>query len=863
MMEPERSLATVLFTDIVGSTERASELGDREWRALLKKHHAVVRRKLRRYRGREGATTGDGFLAVFDRPERAIACACAIRDALHELGLEVRAGLHLGGVEVIEKTVGGIAVHIANRVAAQAGAGEVLVSSTVHDAVEGSGFGFEDRGLHTLKGVRGEWRLYVVTSLPARADELFRVPWLPRFAAGRSILLGAAAFVMLFIVAGLYIGVCDGDLNGPPGGPGDPPPPGPGIAVLPFSVNDASLDRLREAMVDLLSTNLDGAGGLRAIDTRTVLACWREEVDDSQAPDFRTKAMEVARCTDARYALVGSMVSSGPGIRITANVYDAPGGVGLGAVQVEGSSSPDSVFTLADRLSVKVLTILNRGDPPKEPPTESPTAYKAYLEGEALFRRSDFKGAIAAYNRAVDADSTFALALYRLADAQGWKEDLWSDVTSPYLERAARFADRLPEREELLLRAGLTLGQGRLEGIELARQAVKRYPDEPEAWYLLGDAFYHLGAQALIGQGVSDQPLSRAVKLDPSLTPAYIHLIHNAFYGADSARAADLVERYGRFAGGSEFDHANRLAFELAFSEARAGVPARAVLDTLEVRTLEPLAKNLTHPRFRPMQEEVFNAVRRRFDTSEGPLATVALCWNHLLRGKMHALLADLDDPLMPAWFRTKCLYSASFVGMPVPVERLERELALGKDGAPPDLKEFYAGAYAADRGRWADHATVQARMEKAAEEARTGGDSTAVRLFEGAAQALDGYALWRRGNPDRAFPLLEAAQKRATGIGLVEANVNEQIRLWLGKLCLETGRHQEAETYFNSFFSSFGLDFLAAYELARMHAELGEDEKARRDYEFFIEAWRDADPELQPMVEEARRAAARLGTAR
>jgi pimeloyl-ACP methyl ester carboxylesterase len=155
-------LATVLFTDLVGSTAKAVELGDRGWRDLLEQHHARTRAELSRFRGVELDTAGDGFFARFDGPARAIRCACAVRDAVTDLGLEVRAGLHTGECEVLDGKVAGLAVSIGARVAAQAGPGEVLVSQTVKDLVAGSGIAFEDRGEAELKGVPGEWRLYSV-----------------------------------------------------------------------------------------------------------------------------------------------------------------------------------------------------------------------------------------------------------------------------------------------------------------------------------------------------------------------------------------------------------------------------------------------------------------------------------------------------------------------------------------------------------------------------------------------------------------------------------------------------------------------------------------------------------------------------
>jgi len=158
--EPDRVLATVLFTDIVGSTERVAELGDRSWRELLSTHDAAVRRELERFRGREVDTAGDGFLAAFDGPARAVRCALTAGDAVRQLGVEIRAGIHTGECELDGPKIRGIAVHTGARIASLAGPGEVLVSQTVKDLVAGSGLAFDDRGVHALKGVPGEWRVY-------------------------------------------------------------------------------------------------------------------------------------------------------------------------------------------------------------------------------------------------------------------------------------------------------------------------------------------------------------------------------------------------------------------------------------------------------------------------------------------------------------------------------------------------------------------------------------------------------------------------------------------------------------------------------------------------------------------------------
>jgi class 3 adenylate cyclase len=165
----DRVLATVLFTDIVGSTERAATIGDRDWRELLERHHRLLRAALDRYGGREVHTAGDGFLATFDSPRRAIECASAAGEAIRSIGLEIRAGVHTGEVELSGGDVQGIAVHIGARIAGLAGAGEVFVSSTVKDLVAGSGIEFDERGEHALKGVPGEWRVFAV-SAPRAVD---------------------------------------------------------------------------------------------------------------------------------------------------------------------------------------------------------------------------------------------------------------------------------------------------------------------------------------------------------------------------------------------------------------------------------------------------------------------------------------------------------------------------------------------------------------------------------------------------------------------------------------------------------------------------------------------------------------------
>jgi class 3 adenylate cyclase len=173
--KPGTVLTTLVFTDIVGSSQVAEELGDRRWRELLARHHRIVRNGLREYDGRELDTAGDGVFARFDSPAPAINFAAATADALRELGIEIRAGIHIGECEVFEGKLSGVNVHAAARTMAQAGAGEILVTGSVRDLVRGAGFGFTDRGVHELRGIVGEWPLFAVTSI----EDSHRSPPLP------------------------------------------------------------------------------------------------------------------------------------------------------------------------------------------------------------------------------------------------------------------------------------------------------------------------------------------------------------------------------------------------------------------------------------------------------------------------------------------------------------------------------------------------------------------------------------------------------------------------------------------------------------------------------------------------------------
>ena len=934
-------IATVLFTDIVGSTEHASELGDRRWREVLRAHHAVVREELRRHHGHEIATAGDGFLSVFDSPANALLCAAAIRGAVRDLDLAVRCGIHMGEVEREDGDVGGIAVHIGARVAALAGPNDILVSGTVRDAEAGSDFGFEDRGRHALKGVAGEWPIYALTEIPEhavtshpgvareqgfleRAAEARLVPvvvlyiaasaavlalstllrsalglpdWVPgvtvlllviglavvlatawvqthsvtsdrrargldllgaarsvrrgrvpQLTWGRALAGGAFAFAMLFGVAGLWVVIQDrGRSFAPDEALADA---APGVAVLPFTVQGEGLDVWREGAVDLVSSNIDGAGGLRAIDSRTLLARWHETVDEGERPDLAT-SLDVARRTGARFALLGTAVALGRDLRLTADIYDVASGKSLGQAQVEGA--PDSVYMLVDRLSIEALkTILGRAeDLPRvelaRVTTSSLPALRAYLEGEVLYRKADWPAAVDAYRRAVGADSTFALAWVRLSEAISWLPDdarPEGDAVVP-ANQAARYAARLAEREAVLVRGNQAFIAGSMTMLEPVRSASRRYPDDPELAYLLGEHYAHFYDQLLADEEETARTLDRAIQLDPTFAPYYQHPIEYAFQMDDSARALELLSTFESLAGGTFEARRYRLGATLAWGSDRERAAALATLDTLGDARAAPTFL-LVHPRFQEVELASAEAQHRNGDA-----------FRYVLSNFAAGRLARVDEALregrgLPGpGFVTAVLLSLRQRGLPVDPERLR--LAASADTLFPN--NFFATLLAAEEGRAAE---VRVSLEKARQAQQSqleSGDTLGAARIEGFVQIIEGYTALERGDRERALELLQQGQRQATGWD-ANGGVNYYVRWSIAELLVDLGRGEESIPYYRSLRN----DSYAALELGKVYEALGRREEAKEQYETALAYWREADRELMPKVAEARQRLAGLG---
>jgi DNA-binding SARP family transcriptional activator/TolB-like protein len=678
-----------------------------------------------------------------------------------------------------------------------------------------------------------------------------------------AVMVGAAVLVLLLGIAGLSVRT-----HRPDGALGAPRAPAsgavPGIAVLPFAVQDDSLATWREGLADLVSLDLSGVEGLRPVEGRTLLARWRERVKDGDVPELGT-ALNVAERAGARYAVVGSVIADGPDLLLSAGLHEVAGRRVLGTARSRGPA--DSIFALVDRLTLELLRLILGGEARElarvnlaRVSTASLPALKSYLEGEERFRRSRFQGAAEAYASAVDADSTFALARYRLGLSRRW---FWVDtsgsVPSPLNTEVERFADRLPPHEAAILRAIQLRERDVRAAREVLEEETRRYPDDAETWHELGELYYHSGGQALVSPEAADRAFARAIELDSTFTLPYIHRIEYAVGRGDSAGAARLLGTFARLAPESRYVPWLRLVTEVAFGDPTAH--ATAALDTLGVHDLFWLGLTLRGQRCCwESAERALRKVRERGERRSD--ATRLLFWISLAQGRAGEALGWVDDPFMPEASKGLLLQVLAELGVPIPPARLDATLALDAAESGDALRLFSGGSHAAQRARWQVLRSSLERLRSRAQQLRQTGDSSEAGFTEAVRQALEGYASWRRGERDRALRLLAGSQRQAVGNWRREI-VNARLRWWLGRLLLEMGRPREALPYFESLAgSTTGAAHLADYERARIYERLGQLERAHEAYALFLAPRRHADPLFQPMIREARAALERLALA-
>jgi len=683
----------------------------------------------------------------------------------------------------------------------------------------------------------------VQSRLAARAAagpaEVAALPAPPLEAAGRlftwrnSILGGVLAFSLLFGFAGLYVLIKERALV-PDEAVAEMT--APAIAILPFTVRGEGLEVWSEGMVDVLATALDGVAGMRTISGRTAKAQWDEATAGGALADRET-ALEVATGVGARYAVYGTAIASGAGMRIAADLYDVRTGDVMGHSQVEGPV--DSIFPLVDRISLDVLRMVGSGEGDELPgvdlagaTTTSVEALRAYLEGEAEFRRGAFGRAIEHYTRAVEADSTFAMAFGRLGQAYGWSSG--GSRVGEMRDRAAKYADRLPDRERLLA----TTNQSVLDREVLAelRALVRARPDEAEAWYLLGEIYFHEGSDIPVSVDETERAFERAAELDPGFMPYRIHLVDLAMWmGRDSSHVAARLRDLERLS--TEPQEAS-LLIPLVFGSDSAQRAALAVIDTLPLRQFDGLINGLKHPRYWPVRErylEVGLANAERYvqpgRTSEGMRNRFLnpLTWEPMVNaGQFRKGLARAEEWRQGA----SCyVYQAHFLGFALSEEMLAEHLS----GDAP-----CAAMYQAERGEGRALEEQLTELGVVVDSLLAEGDTTSAEATERFGDFLRGLARLHAGEPEAALPLMEG--------GLEMGSI---FQTSVARLYMELDRPEDAIPYLDSFGPANTMG-IADYWLGQAYEQVGEPEKAVSAYATFLEGWKDVDPEAEHIVDDA-----------
>lgn len=686
-----------------------------------------------------------------------------------------------------------------------------------------------------------------------------------------ALLGGLMAFCVLFGIAGLLVLFQDegGSLT-PPEARADEA--APAIAVLPFETRGEGLGTLREGMVDVLSHALDGAAGLRAISNRTVLARWRELVPGEGDADLDTH-LRAAGQAGALYALVGSAVGLGEEARLVADVYEVRSGERIASGSVEGSAGDPGA--LADRLAVETLKSLVAGDetfPEVDVGrilTDSPDALRAYLDGERHLRRFEQQEAAAAFREALEADSAFALAHWRLVEVHTWGSTYNLTRRSEHLQAAHRHRDRLTERDSLLVVA--YLAPSRREA-ELLRSAVRRYPDEALAWYQLGEILIH-GPELRPTVGEIERAFDRALELDPRRPAFYPHAVGIALLiRRDSARTAELIDGYadisrpeGRY--GLDLDpRVGSVALDLAFGDSAGRRRALSTLDTLPPGAAAATASYLVEPPYWETAAGLLETLLRREEpgdelrtASRRMLAHGRLLYEGHVDAALELMRAEPADATPPAntgfgfdW--PAIFHRAHVVGLPVPDSTLDRLMAPYLEGPAGSSHEvLLAGAWAHTSGDRESLERARSILTERAsgldEEGRNEEAEIARRLL----RLLEARVALGRGRTEEALSVLDS-----------DADGTWAVQWWWGQAALEAGRYEEAARTFGTYaaaetFQSFTSAPPVRYERARALEALGRDGEAARAYAYFAEHWNGADSDVQERVELGRERAATL----
>ena len=714
--------------------------------------------------------------------------------------------------------------------------------------------------------VPGDWEL----ALAGVVDSVGRGE-IPHLTWARTLMGGVFVFSLLFGAAGLYVVVQDR-------GESFQPPPlfagesAPSVAVLPFRVTGADLQEWEEGLVDLLSTGLDGAAGLRAVDSRTLLSHWDREVGDDERPDLAT-ALAVASGTGARFALEGSVVSMGETVRLVARIHDLESGARLGSAQVQGSL--DAPHGLVDRLSMEVLEVLLADGSAQLPEidlaavtTTSTEALKAYLQGQRHYREGRFEAAREAYEEAVAVDSTFALAYHQLYLTVGWVGLSGSPLQARYAERARELLDRLPDRERLLVSGTYRMVRSTTDPTRLEttlEEAVELYPSDAEVRYLLAETYFHEPNYIISGREM-EQVFERAIELDPTMAAYRIHHIEAAFVlHGDSALADRRIRAYEELTSPNDpWVSTFQLASDIAFGtdSARADALDRYFAASTAGTYFRQMRLLLGHPLVLPRQEEFL-----RRGVAEAPRNTMPesvpvqlLVDNMVAQGRIAEAVEFLEHPALRngGGSHRRCVHFVlAYGGYPVSESRLRAEAGReavedepGQGGVLDALCRAGIAAFVGAEGplREAESRVADLRVRFMEEERDEPLPGFVDRRLAGAEAIPGAFWAWKQeGRTAQALRDFERSRFRGFPPSVV-----------MGDLFREVGRTRDALVAYQDRWTDIHAA-LTQYRLARLQEELGNETAAREAWRMVRGAWENADPELQDRVREARERIAAL----
>ncbi len=635
------------------------------------------------------------------------------------------------------------------------------------------------------------------------------------------------------------------------------------VAVMPFHPVGSGVALWGEGLVDLVSTALDGTGAYHASDPRAVLIRWGKAIGGTEELAAPEEAARVATELGAGNMILGSVITTAPGeVRVAAELFNVRWLRKDASAAVEG---PESEMTsLVDQLTVELLkSIWQEGEVPEvrvsTVTTSSIPALRAYLEGEQAFRRSRFTEAQQAFGRAVELDTTFAIAAHRLSFAYGWALGAFEEEHIRNAELAARHTAGLPARDSLLITGHKLVDiDGDLDVIELYENLTRRYPDDYEAWYGFGEALYHLGDQVGYERDRVVDAMSRAYAIDSTIAPSLFHLIQGTYLRDDLAAAGEWTARYLAIDSTSPYSHGLTLGGALRLGSPEDSAVAAQALDTLNLSVFGQIRFAVPPGRSSLGYSEtvLLAAGDPRMPAPARASALEDLGRQYLRHGQVANWLAvDREaDRIQGRENELFMLTMARLAGLVADPEGIELHEQLAARESYPEDADYLAALYA-QQGRFAEAQAAVDWLESAAETAEATGEAGQAQTYRGLSLVYQGHIAAARQDAGAAIAYLRRGLTLIPGNWNVPRNAH---RFLLANL-LEEGDELEALRIYGSLYYSPWLEALGYLRRAQLHERRGERDDALRYYGLFLQLWENADDHLQPQVESARRATDRL----